>query len=147
MAEIYFEIYYYRLKDHKLRDKIKKILYKAIGKCRIKTPRRALGSRVRFLTVRRRWEWIILSSIKKFLWQQVLTVCPILDFFKVVSNLICIPILPISAFCWPPSYIQRNIQIWYCSYESSSGNTIYLSEFILLNMMPSMKTQSETNAF
>ena len=130
MAEIYFEIYYYRLKDHKLRDKIKKILYKAIGKCRIKTPRRALGSRVRFLTVRRRWEWIILSSIKKFLWQQVLTVCPILDFFKVVSNPICIPILPISAFCWPPQlYSKKHLY----KFDTAVTNPVVEIQFIFQN--------------
>ena len=47
-------------KDHKLRYKIKNTV-NAIEKCPIKTARRALGSRVRFLTVRERWEWIILA--------------------------------------------------------------------------------------
>ena len=37
-------------KNHKQRYRIKKLLYKATGKCWIKTPRRALGSRLHFLT-------------------------------------------------------------------------------------------------
>ena len=59
VAEIYFANYY-QSKSHKQRCKIKKLLYKAIGKCRIKTPRRALESSLGFLTVLQRWEWMIL---------------------------------------------------------------------------------------
>ena len=44
----------------KQRYKIKKLLYKAIGKCQIKTPKKALGSSLHFLTVQVTWEWIIL---------------------------------------------------------------------------------------
>ena len=60
MTEIYFANYC-RSKNHKQRDKIKKLLYKAIGKCRIKTPKRALGSRLRFLNVKGTSEWIIVA--------------------------------------------------------------------------------------
>ena len=60
VIEIYFANYY-QLKNLK-RFKIQKLLYKAIGKCCIKTPRWALESSVHyFLTVRGRWEWIILA--------------------------------------------------------------------------------------
>ena len=51
-AEIYF-VNYYQSKKHKQRYKMKKLLYKAI--VQIKTPRKALGSSVCFLTVQRRW--------------------------------------------------------------------------------------------
>ena len=60
MTEIYF-VNYYQSKNHKQCYKIKKLLCKAIGKCQIKTPERALGSRLRFLTVRGRYKWIILA--------------------------------------------------------------------------------------
>ena len=60
VAEIYF-VNYYQSKKHKQRYKIKKLPYKAFGKFRIITPRRALGSRVCFLIVQGRWEWIILA--------------------------------------------------------------------------------------
>ena len=36
-------------------------MHKAIGKCQIKTPRRVLGSSLRFLAVRERWVWLILA--------------------------------------------------------------------------------------
>ena len=52
---------YYQSKNHKQGYKIKKLLCEAIGKCSIKAPVRDLESSLRFLTVRRRWEWIILS--------------------------------------------------------------------------------------
>ena len=42
MTEIYF-LNYYQSKNHKQHYKIKKLLWKAIGKCQTKTPRRALG--------------------------------------------------------------------------------------------------------
>ena len=51
----------YQSKNHKQCYKIKKLLYKSIGKCRIKTPRGALRLRMGFLTVRGRLEWIILA--------------------------------------------------------------------------------------
>ena len=60
VKEINF-VNYYQSKNHKQRCKIKKLLYKAVGKCWIKTPRRALRSRVQFLNVRGRWKWIILA--------------------------------------------------------------------------------------
>ena len=52
---------YYQSKNHKQRYKIKKILFKAIGECQIKIPKRARGSSLHFLTVQRRWKWIILA--------------------------------------------------------------------------------------
>ena len=60
MTEIYF-VNFYQSKHRKQRYKIKKLLYKGIKKCQIKTPRRALGSRVCLLTLRKRWEWLILA--------------------------------------------------------------------------------------
>ena len=48
-------------KNHKQIYKIKKILYKAIGKRRIKTLRRALELSLQFLTMQKSWEWIILT--------------------------------------------------------------------------------------
>ena len=48
-------------KNRKQRYRIKKLLYKAIGKCWIKTPRRALGLRLHFLTVRGRFICIIVT--------------------------------------------------------------------------------------
>ena len=45
MTEIYF-VNYYQSKNHKQCYKIKKLLCKAIGKCQIKTPERALGIKV-----------------------------------------------------------------------------------------------------
>ena len=45
MTKIYF-VNYYQSKNHKQRHQIKKLLYKAIGKCRIKTPRRAMKIKV-----------------------------------------------------------------------------------------------------
>ena len=60
ICQIYF-VNYYQSKNHKQFYKIKKLLCKAIGKCQIKTPERALGSRLRFLTVRGRYKWIILA--------------------------------------------------------------------------------------
>ena len=45
--QIYF-MNYYQWKNHKQRYKIKKLLHKAIKKCQIKTPRRAMELRVRF---------------------------------------------------------------------------------------------------
>ena len=59
-TETYF-VNYYQSKNHKQIYYIKKLLYKAIGKLRIKTPRRALESSLHILTVRERWEWIILA--------------------------------------------------------------------------------------
>ena len=38
-------------------------MYKVIGKYQIKTPKRDLGSSLRFLNVQERWEWIILGII------------------------------------------------------------------------------------
>ena len=61
MTEIYF-VNYFQLKNRKHHYKIKKLLYKSIGKCQIKTPKRALGSSLRFLAVHVRWEWIILAA-------------------------------------------------------------------------------------
>ena len=61
MVEIYF-VNYYQSKKHKQRYKINELLYEAIRKFQIKIPRRALGLRVPFLTVRGRWEQIILSA-------------------------------------------------------------------------------------
>ena len=55
MAEIYF-VNYPQSKKHNQRYKIKELLYKAIGKFRIKTPKWALGLGVRFLTVPGRWQ-------------------------------------------------------------------------------------------
>ena len=52
---------YYQSKNHKQIYKMKKLLYKTIGRLRIKTPRRALESSLHFLTVQERWEWIILA--------------------------------------------------------------------------------------
>ena len=60
MTDTYF-VNYQQWKNHKQRYKIEKLLYKAIGKCQIKTPRRDLESSLCFLTVRGRWEWIILT--------------------------------------------------------------------------------------
>ena len=60
MTETYF-VNYYQSKNHKHRCKIKKLLYKAIGKYQIKIPRRALGKSLRFLTVQEKWEWMILA--------------------------------------------------------------------------------------
>ena len=51
---------YYQSRYHKQRSKIRKSPYKYIGKCRIKTPGGDLRSNLRFLTVRGRWELIIL---------------------------------------------------------------------------------------
>lgn len=48
VVEIYFANYY-QSNNHKLRYKIKKQLYKVIGKRRIKTPKRALESSLRIL--------------------------------------------------------------------------------------------------
>ena len=45
MTKIYF-VNYYQSKSHKQRHQIKKLLYKAIGECRIKTPRRAMKIKV-----------------------------------------------------------------------------------------------------
>ena len=59
MTKIYFANYY-KPKNLKKRYKIKKQLYKAIGKCQIKTPTRALGLSLHFLTVQGRWEWTLL---------------------------------------------------------------------------------------
>ena len=59
--DITYFVNQYHSKNHEKRCKIKKLLYRAIGKCRTKTSRRALGSRVCFLTVRGRWERIILA--------------------------------------------------------------------------------------
>ena len=56
MTKIYLANYY-KSKNLKKRYKIKKQLHKAIGKCQIKTPTRALGTSLRFLTVQGRWEW------------------------------------------------------------------------------------------
>ena len=41
--------------------KIKKRLYKAAGKCHVKTPKGALGSSLRFLSVQGRWKWMIFA--------------------------------------------------------------------------------------
>ena len=54
MTEMYFTNYY-QSENHRQRYKIKKLLYKAIGKCLIKTPKKLLGSSLRFLTIQRRW--------------------------------------------------------------------------------------------
>ena len=63
ITEIYF-VNKYQSKNQKQRYKIQKLLCK----CRIKTPRKALGLSLRFLTVWRRCEWIILSvSIAHFI--------------------------------------------------------------------------------
>ena len=59
LRQIYF-LCYYQSKSHKQRNKIKQLLNKPIKKCRIKTPRRVLGWSLHFLTVRGRWEWIVL---------------------------------------------------------------------------------------
>ena len=64
MTEIYF-VNYCQSKNHKHCHKIllyKKLFYKTIWKCRIKISTRALGLRLRFLTVRRWWEWKILPD-------------------------------------------------------------------------------------
>ena len=37
-------------------------MYKAIGKYPIKEPVRDLGPKLYFLTVQRKWEWIILAN-------------------------------------------------------------------------------------
>ena len=58
MTEMYF-VNYYQSKNREQSCKIKKLLYKAIRKCRIKTPRRAPASSLCFLTVWGRWKWII----------------------------------------------------------------------------------------
>ena len=50
MTEIY-SVNLYQSKNQK-RYKIKKLLYKAVGKCQIKRQRRALGSILHFLTAR-----------------------------------------------------------------------------------------------
>ena len=51
----------YQSKNSKQRYKIKKPLYKAIGKCRIKTSRRALRLSLLLLSIRGRWKRIILA--------------------------------------------------------------------------------------
>ena len=51
------------------------------------------------------------------------------------------------AFVDPHQYSKTFLKIWYCSRESSSGNTIYLPEFIQSNMVPGIKSQLEMNAF
>ena len=60
MLFLYYFVNYCQSKNQKQLYKIKKLLHKATGKCRIKTPQRALRSILRFLTIRWRWEWIIL---------------------------------------------------------------------------------------
>ena len=59
MTEIYF-VNYYQSKNHKQRYKTKKLLYKTIWQCPIKTARRDLRSSLHFLILWVRWEWIIL---------------------------------------------------------------------------------------
>ena len=59
--ETTIQSYWKMSKNPKQRYKIKKLLYKAIGKCPIKTPRRALRLSLRFLTIQGRWERIILA--------------------------------------------------------------------------------------
>ena len=60
MTETCF-VNYYQSKNHKQRYKIKRILCKTIGKCRIKTPRKALGIKVTLSNCMGEWEWIILA--------------------------------------------------------------------------------------
>ena len=62
ITAIYFANYY-QSKNHKQRYKIKKLLYKAIRKWRIRTQRRALRIELALFncTGRRRREWIILA--------------------------------------------------------------------------------------
>ena len=63
ILDIFWDIFCELLsKNHKKRYKIKKLMYKAIRKYPIKIPRKALGSRLLFLIVLRRWEWIIWLS-------------------------------------------------------------------------------------
>ena len=50
-------------------------------------------------------------------------------------------------FVDPPPIFRTFMKIWYCSYESSRGNTIYIPQLIYSNMVPGIKAQSETNAF
>ena len=58
--QMYF-VNYYQSKNHKQRYKIKKLLRRAITKCWIITPSRALGSRLHFLNVWGKWEWIFVA--------------------------------------------------------------------------------------
>ena len=60
MTDIYFANYH-QSKNLKQRYKIKKLLSKAIKKCRMKTPKKALASSLHFLAVKGKWEWIILA--------------------------------------------------------------------------------------
>ena len=59
MAEIYFPNHY-QSKNHKQRYKKRKLLYKAVRKCQIEAPK-AVGSSLRYLIVRGRWQWVILA--------------------------------------------------------------------------------------
>ena len=60
MTEIYFANYY-ESKSHRQRYKIKRLLYKSVGKCRIEAQNRALGMSLYFSSLQERWEWIILT--------------------------------------------------------------------------------------
>ena len=60
MLFLYYFVNYCQSKNQKQLYKIKKLLHKATEKCRIKTPKTALRSILRFLTIQWRWEWIIL---------------------------------------------------------------------------------------
>ena len=60
MTEIYFANYY-ESKNHRQRYKIKRLLYKSVGKCRIEAQNRALGMSLYFSSLQERWEWIILT--------------------------------------------------------------------------------------
>ena len=59
MADMFCELL--SIKEPQTTFKMKNLLYKAIGNCRITIPRRTLGSSLCFLTVQRRWEWIVLA--------------------------------------------------------------------------------------